>query len=457
MQACGGAPGDATVDALRESIADEEDIDPADARLPERGPHTVTVPGTAGGWAATVERFGHLALADVLDPAIGYAGEGYPVTPVIAHMWRHTTDAFVGEHAREAYLPDGDAPTTGQHVRFPDLAETLRALADEGADAVYRGHVGEAIVDEVQSRGGLLSLDDLERFEVRWPDPISTTYGGATIHELPPNNQGPVALEALNVAEALEAGSKPAGSDERVHEFVEAMKIAFHDGHHHITDPDHEDVPDLTTKEYARERADEVGDFAGEYDVGVPNTPAEDADTVLLTVADDGGNVVSYINSLFMGFGSGLVAEGTGVVLQNRGASFSLDPAHPNHVAPGKRPFHTLIPAVAEFGPDDRAAFGVMGGYMQPQGHLQVLSNLLDDGDDLQTALDRPRWRYRESGQLAVEPHFDSHLANELVRRGHEVVVQPPVLFGGAQVVRNHEGTLSGATEPRKDGEVVGY
>jgi gamma-glutamyltranspeptidase/glutathione hydrolase len=235
------------------------------------------------------------------------------------------------------------------------------------------------------------------------------------------------------------------------------MKRAFHDGHHYITDPDYREVPDLGSKAYARERAALVGDTAGDFSFGVPGTDAEDADTVLLTVADEAGNVVSYINSRYMGFGSGLVAGDTGIALQNRGSSFSLDPDHPNHVEPGKRPFHTLIPGVARFGEDDWSAFGVMGGYMQPQGHLQVLSNVVDYDMGLQKALDMPRWRYRESDQLAVEPHFDGQLANKLVRRGHEVVVQPPILFGGAQMVRTREGVLSGATEPRKDGEAIGY
>ncbi|MFB6172591.1 MAG: gamma-glutamyltransferase family protein [Haloarculaceae archaeon] len=458
MQACGGAPGDATVEALRERVAEQEGVDPAAAEMPERGPHAVTVPGTARGWEATVREFGRRSLADVLQPAIDYAVEGYPVTPVIADAWQHQEDVFVGDHARATYLFDGAAPSTGQHVRLPELGESLRAVAEEGADVVYQGHLGEAIVEELQSRGGLMTTDDLRSFEVAWPDPVSTTYRGAEVYELPPNNQGLVAIEALNIAAELDAGAEPYDSPERVHRFAEALKLAFHDGHHYITDPDYRDVPDLGSTAYARERAREVGETANrEVTFGVPGARAEDADTVLLTATDDAGNVVSYINSRFMGFGSGLVAGDTGIALQNRGASFSLDPDHPNRVEPGKRPFHTLIPGVAKFGPDDWAAFGVMGGYMQPQGHLQVLSNVLDYDMSLQTALDMPRWRYRENGQLAVEPHFDGDVANGLVRRGHEVVIQPPAAFGGAQVTRNDGGVVSGATEPRKDGEAVGY
>jgi gamma-glutamyltranspeptidase/glutathione hydrolase len=282
------------------------------------------------------------------------------------------------------------------------------------------------------------------------------------VYELPPNNQGLIALEALNVAEEIAAGDHPLDSPERVHYFAEAMKVAFEDGHHYITDPEFEDHPPLASTEWAAKRAELIGETAN-HDVsfGVPDANAEDADTVLLCTADDEGNVVAYINSRFAGFGSGLVAGDTGIALQNRGSSFSLDPDHPNTLAPGKRPFHTLIPALADFAPDadreDWAAFGVMGGYMQPQGHLQVISNLVDYELPLQAALDRPRWRYREDGSLAVEPHFDGHTGGKLVRKGHEVQTLPPALFGGAQIVRNDEGTLSAATEPRKDGNAVGF
>ncbi len=236
------------------------------------------------------------------------------------------------------------------------------------------------------------------------------------------------------------------------------MKLAFHDGHRYITDPEYEEVPPLASDSWAEKRAAHVGESAN-HDVsfGVPDANAEDADTVLLCVADDEGNVVSFINSRFAGFGSGLVAGDTGIALQNRGASFSLDPDHPNHLEPGKRPFHTLIPALAKFDDDDWAAFGVMGGYMQPQGHVQVVSNIVDYDLPLQAALDEPRWRYREDGTLAIEGRMDGNLATKLTRKGHDVRVLAPVLFGGAQIVRNDNGVLSGATEPRKDGNASGY
>jgi gamma-glutamyltranspeptidase/glutathione hydrolase len=460
MRACGGAPADATIENVSEVLAENQDVeDPANAEMPMTGAQTVTVPGTARGWEATVERFGEQDLSALLQPAIRYATEGYPVSEGIASAWDYGEELFEHDNARDAYLFDGESPDVGDVVTLPKLGESMRRIAEEGADVVYEGDIAAEIADEVQSRGGFLTVEDLADFEVEWPDPVSATYNGAEVFELPPNNQGLVALEALNIAEELGAGEYPIDSPERVHYFAEATKLAFEDGHHYITDPEFEDHPPLASTDWARQRAEHVGDTANDdVSVGVPNAgDAEDADTVLLCVADDEGNLVSFINSRFAGFGSGLVAGDTGIALQNRGASFSLDREDPNRLEPGKRPFHTLIPALARFDEDDWAAFGVMGGYMQPQGHAQVVSNVVDYDLPLQAALDRPRWRYREDGDLALEPHFDSNVAAKLVRKGHDVRTLTPGLFGGAQIVRNDGGTLSAATEPRKDGNAQGF
>jgi gamma-glutamyltranspeptidase/glutathione hydrolase len=481
MRSCGGAPADATPDAVREAVAadgpaghyraggagvddaagvddEDADLDPADVTMPDVGPHTVTVPGTARGWEATVRELGRLTLADALEPAIRYATEGYPVTEVIASQWAHGEELFTDAHAREAFLHEGRAPRVGETVTLPRLGRTMERIADEGADAFYEGEIAEAIAAEVRSKGGLLTVDDLAAFEPEFVDPVSTTYHGAEVYELPPNNQGLIALEALNVAAEIGAADHDLHSAERVHAFAEATKQAFHDGHRYVTDPEYEDVPPLASQEWAEKRAAEIGEEPiADPTFGVPDANAEDADTVLLCVADDEGNVVSYINSRFAGFGSGLVAGDTGVALQNRGASFSLDPDHPNRLEPGKRPFHTLVPAVARLAPDDWLGFGVMGGYMQPQGHVQVLSNVVDYDMPLQAALDEPRWRYREDGSLAVEERMADGVPTKLARKGHDVRVLPGGLFGGAQIVRNDGGTLSGATEPRKDGQTVGY
>ncbi len=463
MRSCGGAPADATAENVRRAVADADGVDPGDAAMPERGPHTVTVPGTARGWELTVEELGTRPLSELLQPAIRYAVDGYPVSEVVSAQWRHGEELFADDNAREAFLFDGEAPETGQYVTLPRLGESLRKIAERGADVVYEGEIAEAIAEELQRHGGFMTVDDLAAFEPEFVEPVSTTYNGAEVYELPPNNQGLIALEALNVAEELGAGDYDLDAPERVHYFAEALKVAFHDGHRYITDPGCEDIPPLGSKAWARERAAVIGEEAN-HDVtfGVPDARAEDADTVLLTVADAEGNVVSYINSRFAGFGSGLVAGDTGIALQNRGASFSLDPDHPNRLEPGKRPFHTLIPGLLNLDADgageDWAAFGVMGGYMQPQGHLQVVANLVDYGLPLQAALDEPRWRYREDGCLAVEERMGGDgLQTKLARRGHDVRVMQPGAFGGAQIARRDaDGVLSAATEPRKDGNAQG-
>jgi gamma-glutamyltranspeptidase/glutathione hydrolase len=453
MQSCGGAAADATLSRVRDAVADGTEHSPADADMPRYGPHTVTVPGTARGWERVLERHGRRSLADALAPAIEHAVEGFPVTEVIANRWTHAESLFTDEHAREAYLKDGAAPDAGEQMCLPRLGESLQRIAEDGADVVYEGDIGEAIVEEVQSKGGFLSLADLAAFEPEFVDPIATTYRDADIYELPPSNQGLIALEALTIAEELGAGEHQFGSTDRVHFFVEAMKRAFEDGHRHITDREYEEIPDLLDRSYASDRAGEISRTAStDVSFSIP-----DSDTVLLITADEAGNVVSFINSRFAGFGSGLVAGQTGIALQNRGSSFSLDPDHPNRIEPGKRPFHTLIPALARLDDDDWMGFGVMGGPMQPQGHVQVVSNVLDYDRSLQAALDEPRWQYMDDGTVAVEARMDDLVQTELCRRGHDVRILPPQSFGGGQIVRNDGGTLSGATDPRKDGIVVGY
>ena len=464
MRACGHAPAGATREKVREAVDEDAETVYGDDRtregvtMPDQGPHTVTVPGTARGWEAILDRHGRFGLDNVLGPAIEYATEGYPVTEVVSEQWQHGEELFTDDNAREAFLFDGEAPDPGQHVTLPKLGRSLERIAEEGADVVYEGEIGEAIAAEIQDNGGFMTTDDLADFEVEWLDPISTTYNGVEVFELGANNQGQIALEALNIAEEIGAGEHPYESAERVHAFTEAMKLAFTDGHHYITDPEFEAVPALESKAYARKRAQEYDpdSVLTDVEVGTPDSAGEDADTVLLTVADDEGNVVSYINSRFAGFGSGVVAGDTGIALQNRGASFSLSGDLPNSLEPGKRPFHTLVPALARFDEDDWMAFGVMGGYMQPQGHMQVLSNIVDYGMPLQAALDAPRWRYRADGSVALEERMADGIAPKLARKGHDVAILPPLLFGGAEACRD-DGVLSGATEPRKDGQVSGF
>jgi len=453
MRSCGRAPVGTDLESLRKQFEGDEPT------IPDRGAHAVTAPGTALGWEATIEEFGEQSVEAALAPAVEYATDGFPVTEVIASQWASAAENLRGENAREAFLVDGRAPRTGELMCLPALGETLDRIATDGADAVYDGPIGDAIVEAVTGRGGTMSQADLDNVDVEWLDPVSTTYGGAEVYELPPNNQGLIALEALNIAEELGAGEYPYMSDAGVHRYVEALKLAFHDGHHYITDPGHEDVPPLASKEYAATRARDVGETAiDDAGIGMPGTDASaDSDTVLLTVADSEGNVVSYINSIFKWFGSGVVAGDTGVVLQNRGSAFSLDPDHPNRFAPGKKPFHTLIPGLVRFDENDWAAFGVMGGFMQPQGHLQVLSAILDHDLTLQQAMDAPRWYYRDTGELSVESRLDDTLQTRLARRGHDVDIDLPDYFGGGQIARNADGVLSAATDPRKDGTAVSF
>ncbi|MFP8890525.1 gamma-glutamyltransferase family protein [Natrialbaceae archaeon A-CW2] len=458
MRSCGQASADATIETVRERVAAEMDSPVDSVTMPERGPHTVTVPGTARGWELIVEQFGQLSLTTVLKPAIDYATEGYPVSETIASFWTGAEELFEDANAREAYLLDDCAPKPGELVQLEELGNSLQQIAEKGADTVYEGEIAEAIVDSIQSRGGLLSKSDLASFTPELIDPISTSYGDVDVFQLPPNNQGLIALEALNIASEVNAGETPYETSDRIHLFAEATKRAFEDGHRYITDPEYEEIPPLNSQAYAKQRAESIDPGkATDVSFGVPNSNAEDADTVLVCAADTAGNVVSLINSRFMGFGSGIVAGNTGIALQNRGASFSLDPTDPNRLEPGKRPFHTLMPAVVKFGDDDWAAFGVVGGYMQPQGHVQILSNIIDYGMDLQPALDAPRWRYREDGALALEARMSATIQSKLVRRGHNVNVEIPAMFGGAQIARVNKGVISGASEPRTDGMAVGY
>lgn len=454
MRSCGGAPENATIDAVREAVAGDEE-DPSEVEMPFLGPHTVTVPGTARGWETLIDQFGAVSLADTLAPAIEYATGGYPVTPVIADHWQAAEDLFTDEHAREAYLPGGRAPQTGERVTLPALGDSLATIASEGADPLYAGAIADAIVEEVQSKGGFLDHDDLAAFQPEFIDPIAAEYRGATVYQLPPNNQGPIVLEALRIAEAIEATAAPPCSVDRIHRMVEAMKLAYHDGHRYISDPAYVDVPPLTDDAWIDDRASTI-DASVQDDPELPPPTYEDGDTVLITVGDDAGNLVSLINSRFAGFGSGLVAGETGIALQNRGASFTLDPDHPNCLAPGKRPFHTLIPSIVRFGTEDWGAFGVMGGHMQPQGQFQILARLIADDADEQRALDAPRWRHWANGRLAVEARMDPVVQTGLVRRGHDVVINRPSAFGGAQLVRHSEDGFAAATEPRKDGIATG-
>lgn len=470
LNASGGAPAGADIDAYREQTdAETADGDPA---MPADGGLPVTVPGALDGWAKLVARYGTRELGELLRPAIEYARDGVPVTEYIARQWDHAEDRLRQfDAAAETFLAGGDAPAAGDRFRNPDLADSFETIAEEGIGALYGGPLGERVVERVRDRGGTLALSDLEAHESEWTEPIATTYRGLEVLEHPPNGQGVVALEALNVAERFDVPGDVDDPD-RLHRLIEAVKLGFADGYEHVTDPDRYDVPleAMLSKEYAAARADDVdptragtyGPGAGKWKAGSqPGTAGAGDETVYLTVVDGDGTAVSLINSVYMSFGSGLTAGG--FALQNRGHSFSLDPAHANSLEPGKRPYHTIIPAMLREDGEFRASWGVMGGSMQPQGHLQVVANLVDSGLNPQAALDAPRFRWLSGRRVALETsRLSEGTVAALAGRGHEVVAEGDFFergghWGGGQVVVHEDGVLVGGSDPRRDGMAVGY
>ena len=431
------------------------------SEIPLTGPLPVTVPGTVSGWAALLERFGTMALADCLAAAIATAETGFPVSERISAGWGRSVEKLSRDpEAARVFLP---APGPGRYHRQPDLARTLRAVAEGGSGAFYQGQLAEKIAASVRSRGGYLTAADLAAHASTWETPIGTHYRDVEILEHPPNGQGLAALVALNVVEGWDLGQMDFYDAGRWHRMIEAMRVGMVDASRYVADPEVVNVPvdRLLSKEYAGRRrasirADSVLDLTGSDQV-------EHQDTAYLTVVDGWGNAVSFINSLYYGFGSGLVVPGTGICLQNRGACFTLEPGHPNVLAGGKRPYHTIIPAMARRDGRLWLSFGVMGGFMQPQGHLQVVVNMVDHRLDPQQALDAPRFRVDERGGLEVfvEDTVPADTRARLSDMGHDV--KPTAAFepgfGGGQVIAvdPETGVLWGGSDPRKDGCAVGY
>lgn len=419
--------------------------------MPRLGPWTVTVPGAASMWERLLERFGRAGLDRVLAPAIALAEDGFAVAPVVAAEWARS-EARLRRHPEAAslFLPGGRPPRAGERMTNPGLAALLRRIAAEGADAVYRGEVADRIGAAVEEAGGPLRAEDLAGWRgATWEEPIHLRYRGVDVYEMPPPGQGIVVLEALGILDGLET---PAPADAE-HASVEALKLAFADAAATLADPHRVAVPsDETLAQPFLERRRAAIDPAAAR-VGVP---ASASDTVYVAVVDGDGTGCSLIQSLYMGFGSGIAVPGTGMLLQNRGSNFSLEEGHPNVVAGGKRPYHTIIPAM--LGRDGRllGVLGVVGGFMQPQGQVQIIRRMLDEGMGLQQALDAPRVRYWEARRIAVEDGIDPEVRRSLVARGHEVERLDPLEAGGAQAVMvEPDGTLVGASDPRKDGRAV--
>lgn len=458
LNASGYAPAEADMETYRELIDETENGEPV---IPTEGPLAITVPGALDGLNELAERYGSREFGELLQPTIKHAREGVPVTEYVASQWETAAprvDAF--DSFRETFLIDGESPPPGAIFENLEFANSLERIAEQGVETFYGGELGEEITDLVQGHGGLLELSDLAAYESEWVDPISTTYRGLEVLELPPNTIGPVALEALNIVENFDLPAEPT-NPERLHQLIEAIKIAYTDAHRYIGDPDLERIPLETklSKDYASERATQIDEEVGDY----KPKAGEAGDTVYLTVVDGDGNAVSLLKSGYKPFGSGLVVGG--FTLQNHAACFTLEPGDPNVIEPRKRPFHTLIPGMLVEDGDFRASFGMMGGRMMPQGHLQLLTNMIDSGLNPQAAIDIPRFRFQNGHTVALETtRIPDGTIEELRDRGHEVIAESEFFtpdadhYGGAQFIyRDDEGTLIGGSDPRRDGQAVGF
>ncbi|MFI0608052.1 MAG: gamma-glutamyltransferase family protein [Anaerolineae bacterium] len=479
LNGSGRAPGALTLERLaREGFGDQ---------LPAFHAHTVTVPGACAAWCDLIARHGRLPLARVLAPAIRLAEEGFPVAPLTAFHWaRGAARQLAAAPNGGELLMDGRAPRPGEVFRNPGLARTLRAVAEGGAAAFYEGPIAVALSGVVQQAGGCLTEADLAGHRSDWVTPITTTYRGFRVWECPPNGQGLAALLALNILEGFDPADMPRGSALRLHRQIEALRLAFADTRWYAADPDTDPAPlaQLLSKGYADARRALMRDDRAALDPR-RGAPVAGSDTVYLSVVDGEGNACSFINSNYVGFGTGMVPKGWGFTLQNRGLGFSLDPQHPNHLAPGKRPYHTIIPglitrvaaAAPAGGGVDAAAgsppsgealfacFGVMGGFMQPQGHVQVAMGLIDDALDPQAALDAPRFCIAEElsgGPVAVEAGLPEAELAALAARGHALTVtsgHARAVFGRGQVILRDadSGVLWGGSDPRADGCAMGW
>jgi gamma-glutamyltranspeptidase/glutathione hydrolase len=399
-----------------------------------------------------------MSLAQVLQPAIQYAENGFPVSEIIASDWQHSVDLLKKHPAAvRTYLIDGRAPRTGEIFSQPDLARTLKTVASFGSDAFYRGEIAEKIVASLRELGGLLTGEDFAEHRSTWVKPVSSTYRGIRLYELPPNGQGIATLEMLNILEGFDLRSLGHNSAEYLHLLIEAKKLAFADRDAYYSDPDKIEVPveRLISKEYADKQRKRIDPDKAAKSVS-PGL-SDRSDTVYLTVVDKDRNCVSFINSLFHSFGSGIVAGDTGVCLHNRGALFSLDPNHPNHLEAHKRPMHTIIPAMAFKNEKPWLIFGVMGGDMQPQGHVQVLINMVDFGMNVQLAGEVARFRDSQE-EVALEAEINSEVRRKLIEKGHKVIWSVGA-FGGYQAIMidPDTGVLMGGSDPRKDGCAVAW
>ncbi|MEX0870900.1 MAG: gamma-glutamyltransferase family protein [Aquisalimonadaceae bacterium] len=429
-------------------------------KMPAQGWDSVTVPGAVAAWAELSDRFGQLPFEQLFVDAKRYAREGFIISPVIARQWANQVPRLIDQPGfAEAFVPDGLVPGVGERFRLPGLADSLARIAETRGQALYHGPLAETLVAHAQAHGGVMSVEDLASHQSDWTDPVSLCYRTITISEMPPNAQGLAVLVALGILQHFDLSSLPFMSVRRVHLQVEAMKIAFREVYASVADADvmTRQVDEFTSPAYLQA-------LAGSIDPGhaspLQRPPSTSGGTVYVAAADREGMIVSFIQSNYQGFGSGIVVPGTGVSLHNRGAGFSLDPAHDNCVAGGKRPFHTILPALLSRGGTVIGALGVVGANMQPQGQVQIISGLEDYGYNPQTAIDAPRWRIFENGTVTLEHTFGETFAQELMALGHKVELRPrgDTEFGGAQLIHAlDDGGYFGASDSRRDGAAYGY
>ena len=463
LNASGRAPALMTLDYFRENGIE---------RIPRFGPMPMSVPGAVDGWFELHSRYGRLPMDDILAPAIAYAADGFPVSEVIAYYFA-ANEKRIGEYAgfRETFMPNGRTPQKGEMYSNPRLADTYRMIAEGGRDAFYKGEIAKRIDSYMREQGALLRYEDLAAHTSEWVTPVSTNYRGWDVYELPPNGQGIAALQILNILEGYDIASMGFGSAEYIHTFVEAKKLAFEDRARFYADMDFVDVPvgELISKEYATGRRDLIDPRKASSSYAAGTGILEDGDTIYLTVADKDGNMVSLIQSNYYGMGSGMTPGELGFVMQDRASSFSLTEGHANVVEPGKRPFHTIIPAFVMKDGKPLMSFGLMGGSMQPQGHAQIIVNLVDFGMNLQEAGDAARINHMGSSQpdgrrmddggvVHLEDGFDADVLKRLEDMGHTLGPSNGS-FGGYQAIYldADQGVYYGASEVRKDGHAAGY
>ena len=425
--------------------------------IPAHGWDAVTVPGCVSAWVALSERFGKLPFEELFEPAIRHARDGWIVPPVVARSWEAAVATLGGsEDFRREFMPGGRAPQVGETFVYEDQARTLERIAETKGEAYYRGDLAEKIAAHAKNTGGAMTEEDLAAHQADWVDPIAKDYRGYTLHEIPPNGQGLAALLMLGMLDNDDLSKYPVDSADTLHVQIEAMKLAYADGHRYVSDPDTRDIEweQLLDSAYLAERAKLIDPAkAGTPTFGKPG-PGE---TVYLTAADESGMMISFIQSNYMGFGSGVVVPETGISLQNRGAGFVLEDGHPNQVAGGKRPYHTIIPAFTTKDDEPVMSFGVMGGPMQPQGHAQMMIRMFDYGQNPQAACDAPRWQVFAENVVGVEAGMSEDVMDDLRSRGHDVQIMPPARFGGGQLIYRLDDGYCGASDWRKDGQAVGY